>query len=78
MTNDVLAGAMPFCARRGKKRRTRRKNPIVRMFLEVVAQCFAHRPFYWVCECAACAPPIGGRALPHSGGVHARPGGGAP
>lgn len=78
MTNDVLTGAMPFCVRRGKKRRTRPKNPVVRMFLEVVAQRFAHRRFYWVCECAACAPPIGGRALPHNGGVHARPGGGAP
>ena len=47
MTNDVLTGAMPFCVRRGKKRRTRPKNPVVRMFLEVVAQRFAHRLFFF-------------------------------
>lgn len=77
MANDLSAHALPICVRRGKKRRTRIKIAIVRVFSLIVAQRFAHSPFHWVCGCAVCAPPIGGQALPHSRGVHARLGGGA-
>lgn len=78
MAINSSAYAVPICVRRGEIRRTRLKIAIVRLFSAVVAQHFAHSPFYWVCGRAACAPPMGGRALPHSRGVHARPGGDAP
>lgn len=78
MANDLSVHAVPICVRKGKKRRTPIKNAIVRVFLPIVAQRFAHTRFYWVCECAVCASPIGDGVSPHSRGGHTRPWGGAP